>query len=116
MPPAVVEKLWRGAVEMGTAKGSPRGCLVVNAALACGDAADPVRRELIQMRKLAEKAIRDRFKRAKADGDLPKDAHPADLARYTAAVLFGLEVQAASGATRAELRRAVDVALRGWRG
>src|SRR5262245_55716229 len=33
----VVEKLMRGAVEVHTCPGNPRGCLAVQGALACGD-------------------------------------------------------------------------------
>ncbi len=39
---------------------------------------------------------------------------PAAVARYMFAVSFGLAVQAAGGATAAELHEAVDVAMSGW--
>ena len=50
-----------------------------------------------------EKTIRERLKRAKTEGDLPKDADPAALARFVATVTQGMAVQAAGGASRAEL-------------
>jgi hypothetical protein len=52
--------------------------------------------------------------RAKAAGDLPPDANPADLARYVVTVIRGMAVQAAGDASCHELRRVVQMALRAW--
>ena len=41
-------------------------------------------------------------------------ANPADLARYVATVTHGMAVQAATGASRAQLRRVAQLALRAW--
>jgi hypothetical protein len=54
------------------------------------------------------------LKRAKAEGDLPADADPAALARYVATITQGLSVQAAGGASRKELERVAEMALRAW--
>lgn len=40
------------------------------------------------------------------------EIQPADFARYLASVIAGLGIQAANGATRAELRRVASIALR----
>ena len=58
--------------------------------------------------------IRERLARAKREGDLPKDADPASLARYVATVIHGMAVQAVSGVSRAELRRVASTALQAW--
>jgi AcrR family transcriptional regulator len=112
---AVAQRLLEGAIDVMTDRRNPRGCLMVQGALACGEAAESIRKELIARRLASEAAIRERFKRAIADGDLPDDSNPADLARYLVAVLHGIAVQAAGGASRAELRRVAAVALRAWR-
>jgi AcrR family transcriptional regulator len=111
---AVVERLLRGATDLLTSPRNPPGCLMVQGALACGEVTDAIRRELISRRAAGEAALRQRFERAIADGDLPADADPGDLARYLATVIHGMAVQAAGGATRQELRRVVDIALRAW--
>jgi AcrR family transcriptional regulator len=111
---AVAERLLGGAIDVVTDRRNPRGCLMVQGALACGEAAESVRRELVSRRLAGEAAIRERFERAMSDGDLPVDSHPADLARYVVAVLHGIAVQAASGASRAELQRVAEMALRAW--
>jgi AcrR family transcriptional regulator len=109
---AAVEKLLNGAADLLSDARNPPGCLNVQGALACGGDAEPVRRELALRRAAGEAAIRQRLKRAKTEGDLPLDANPADLARYVATVLHGMSVQAAGGATRAELQRVAQTALR----
>ena len=65
-------------------------------------------------RVAAEAAIRRRFERALADGDLPAGTDPADLARYVVTVMRGIAVQAAGGASRAKLRRVAELVLRAW--
>ena len=107
--------LHRGATSMCSSR-NPRGCLLVQGALACGDAADSVRSELISRRHTDEVTIRNRLKRAKEEGDLPPDSDPSALAHYITTVLHGMAVEAASGASPAKLRRVADIALRAWPG
>jgi AcrR family transcriptional regulator len=110
----VVERLLKGVVAMQAAKGNPGGCLLVRGALAAGTKASRMRKEILARLAGAEGAIRKRLVRAKAEGDLPKHANPADLARYVMAVLDGIAVAGATGAPPKHLRRIVDVALRAW--
>jgi AcrR family transcriptional regulator len=111
---AVAQRLLQGAADLHGDKSNPAGCLGVQGALACGDEAEPIRRELIARRTAGEDAIRRRLKRAKAEGDLPADSDPADLARYLSVVIYGMTIQAAGGASRKELRGVADLALRQW--
>jgi AcrR family transcriptional regulator len=111
---AAVEGLMQGTADMASGSNNPRGCLFVQGALACGDGAEAIRDDLILRRDAGEKAVRQRFQRAQAEGDLPADANPADLARYVVTIIQGIAVQAAGGATRNELRRVVQTALRAW--
>jgi AcrR family transcriptional regulator len=107
-------QLLEGAADLHGDKSNPVGCLGVHGALACSDEADPIRRELSSRRIAGEDAIRQRLRRAKAEGDLPDDASPADLARYLSVVIYGMTVQSVGGASRAELRGVAEVALRQW--
>jgi AcrR family transcriptional regulator len=111
---AVAQRLLQGAADLHGDKSNPAGCLGVQGALACGDEAEPIRRELTARRAAGEDAIRRRLKRAKAEGDLPADSDPADLARYLSVVIYGMTIQAAGGASRKELRGVADLALRQW--
>jgi len=111
---AVVERMLRGAVALQTDPKTPPGCLVVNGALACGTKANRIRRRLASHRDAVEHDLRRRLERARVEGDLPARARPADLARYVVTVMRGMAVQAAGGATRAELERVVATALHAW--
>jgi AcrR family transcriptional regulator len=111
---AVVERLLRTTADALGDPRTPPGCLAVQGALACGKAADSIRRELVSRRAAAEAALRRRLERARSDGDLSLAASPADLARYVATVCQGMAVQAAGGASRERLRRVAETALRAW--
>ena len=111
---AVVERLLRGTVDLLTDRRTPRGCLIVQSALACGAAADSIRQELASRREAGEAALRRRFQRAKREGDLPSNADPADLARYIMTVMHGMAVLGAGSATRPQLLRIMKTALQAW--
>jgi AcrR family transcriptional regulator len=111
---AVAERILRQTSEFLTERRSRRGCMTIQAAMAGGVEAEPVRRKLIALRVKEQDALRRRFERAKSEGDLPKDADAADLARFITAVFQGMTVQAINGASRDELLRLSDMALRTW--
>ncbi|TLU74085.1 TetR/AcrR family transcriptional regulator [Lichenicoccus roseus] len=110
----VAERILFGWADAQTDPAHPAGCLGTNGALACSNAAEPIRLELVARREAAEAALRRRLEQAVAEGDLPPDADPAALASYVMTVGQGMAVQAASGSTRALLYRVVDTALRAW--
>src|ERR671918_116197 len=93
---------------------TPPGCLTVQGALASGPDAETIRAELTARRLAGEALLRARLERARKQGDLARDANPADLARYINTIAQGLAVQAAGGASRKQLDRVVDLALRAW--
>ena len=109
-----VEHVLRAAASVPAHRRRPRGCLLVQGALACSDAAEAVRRELISRRADGETEVRKRLDRAKAEGDLPRSSDPAALARYVVTVAHGMAVEAASGASRQQLLQVVKTAMRAW--
>src|SRR5438132_9411406 len=110
----VIEQIFFGAARMAGDPRFPAGCLMVQGALAVGTAAASVRKEAAGRRAGSEVALRRRLQRAKREGDLPKNADPAELARYVITVLQGMAVQVADGASPDQLRRVAQVALRAW--
>jgi len=109
---AVVEALLKGTLALLTDSTHPPGCLFIQGGLACGTGAESVKQALVDWRRTGEAAIEKRMKQARKDGDLPHDVDPRDLARYVCIVMTGLGVQAANGATKSEMTRAVELALR----
>ena len=83
-------------------------------AMAGGVEGEPIRRKLIALRAKEQDALRRRLERAQSVGDLPSDADAADLARFVTALFQGTTVQAINGASREELLRLSDAALRIW--
>ena len=109
----VVASLLYEAADALTNPDTP-GCLSVQGALCCGEAAQTIKQELMARRAAGEDDIRRRFERAIAEGDLPADSDAADLARYISAVMQGMAVQAAGGVGRDQLRKIADLTMRNW--
>jgi AcrR family transcriptional regulator len=111
---AVVERLLRRAAESLTDPCHPAGCLSVQGALSCSEAAQSIKNELSALRCTGEDELRARFERAKAEGDLSASSNPAALARFVATLLQGMSVQAAGGATREQLLDVAEMAIASW--
>jgi AcrR family transcriptional regulator len=109
-----IEKFLRRTVESLTNPRNPKGCLLIQGALACGEEAEPIRRELAIRRATGEEVVIKRLKRAQAEGELPENVNAADLARFYVTVIRGLGVQAAGGAGKAELMRVAERAMQAW--
>jgi len=110
----VIEQILLGAADMASDPKLPAGCLMVQGALACGDSAGSVQKEVAARRAASEVALHRRLQRAKREGDLSPQADPAELARYIMTVLQGMAVQGANGAKRDQLRQVARIALRAW--
>ncbi|MBR1141695.1 TetR/AcrR family transcriptional regulator [Bradyrhizobium sp. AUGA SZCCT0431] len=111
---AVVEHLLYESADAVTGPDHPPGCLAVQGALTCGDAAESIKQELVSRRAKSEQDLRQRFERAIAEGELPEGSDAADLAAYLSAILQGMAVQAAGGTTREQVRKIAEMALRTW--
>jgi AcrR family transcriptional regulator len=111
---AVADRILRRTAEFLTEGRSRHGCMTIQAALVGGVEGEPVRKKLIALRVKEQDALRRRFERAKSDGDLPSNADAADLARFVTAICQGMTVQAINGASRVDLLRLSDTALRIW--
>lgn len=111
---AVAEKLLTRSAELLADPASPRGCMVTQGILSCGESAEGMRDELAGHRNAYLAALRQRFERAQAESDLPAEVSPAALARYLATVHQGMSVQATSGATREELLQVAQQVLAVW--
>ncbi|MDB6137653.1 MAG: transcriptional regulator, TetR family, partial [Verrucomicrobiaceae bacterium] len=107
---AVIERLLYSSADLMSNPDNPRGCLVLQAALCCGDDAENVRQDLQTRRLKGQDLIRCRLERARQEGDLPSTVNPADLARYVSIVMNGLSIQASNGAKCDEMKRAIEIA------
>jgi AcrR family transcriptional regulator len=102
------------AIDLNTRYPEHTGCLGINGVLAGSDEAEPVRQALIEARAAGEAQLRERFERAKAEGDLPEGTRPEALAAFLLAVLHGMAVQAKAGFSRETLQGVAEQALASW--
>lgn len=107
----VAERMLMGIADRQTDPANPPGCLLVQGGIACGSGSENVPFELAARRAENEDQLRERFVRAKAEGDLKESADPAALARYVSAVSVGMGVMASSGSDREALRQVASVAV-----
>lgn len=107
----VARHILYGAAELNTRYPEHTGCLGINGSLAGSDESEPVRQALIEARAAAEAQLRERFERARAQGDLPQTASAATLAAFLLAVVHGIAVQAKAGFSRAVLEAVAEQAL-----
>jgi hypothetical protein len=71
-----------GTAEFLASSTNPRGCLLIQGALACGTEAKPVKQAMMDWRKSGEAAMKKRRQQAQSKGELPAEIRPADFARY----------------------------------
>jgi AcrR family transcriptional regulator len=107
----VVRALFDGTVAFLTEPGHPPTCMTLAGAAGCSVDASPARDIMTAIRKQNEAAMRERFLQARKNGELSKDRNIADYTRYLSSILAGLSIQAANGATKAELKRTAKMAL-----
>lgn len=110
----VAEHILRSAVELNTRYPEHTGCLGIHGSIAGTDDSQPIRQALIDARAAGEASLRERFERARREGDLPKTANCAVLATYICAVLHGMAVQAKAGFGRETLEMVIDQAMSNW--
>jgi AcrR family transcriptional regulator len=108
----VAERMLMGVADKQTDPANPPGCLLVQGGIACGSGSASVPFELAARRAQTEDQLRDRFSRARDEGDLKPSTDPAALARYVSAVSVGMGVMASSGADRDALREVAGVAIK----
>jgi len=111
---AVATRVLEGAVELNTRFADRAGCFGINGALAGSDESESSRQALIKWRADGEAVLRERFERARHEGDLPADADASVLAAYILTVAHGMAVQAKAGFSRETLTAVARQALNGW--
>jgi AcrR family transcriptional regulator len=98
---AVAATFLTGNAVAVTMPGRPAGCLSVQAAVATEGATQLA--SLTENRSRIQDLFVDRFHRAIAEGDLPGDEDPDELAAFLITVSIGFAIRAADGASRESL-------------
>jgi AcrR family transcriptional regulator len=108
----VVRALFCNTVAFLAGSGHPPTCMTLGGAVGCSPDAAPAKDIMTKIRTQNDRSMKERFLEAWKAGELPKDVNVDDFTRLISATLAGLSIQAANGATKAELKRTALLALR----
>jgi TetR/AcrR family transcriptional regulator, copper-responsive repressor len=111
-----VERFLRSLAGMLADPEMPGGCFIINGTADCGGSTVPASVEMALREALqgSETMVLERLRRAREDGDLPKDAQPEKLAAMFGSIIAGLAVMAKSGASVEKLNVVIDTAMNVW--
>ena len=109
-----VERILTMVADSLTSGRNPRGCLLVQSALACSEESEGIKCELALKRAEGDSLLQNRFARAQADGEIASNVDIVALSRFYSTVLRGMSVEASAGATRNDLRKVIDLAMKAW--
>jgi AcrR family transcriptional regulator len=110
----VIKKLFKNHLKALSSTCKPRGCMVVLAAPHFTEENRELRKLLADYRKHLEVVLRDRLKKAIADGELHPSTNIAAIAAFYNAVLQGLSIQARDGVSKRTLQMIADSAIAAW--
>jgi AcrR family transcriptional regulator len=112
---ATVERILRDAARsFGPSTEHPPGCMISASLLACSPDNEAIAGHVADLRAAPLAAMVQRLKRAQSEGELPADVDARALARYYAAVISGMAVQARDGASMKELLAIAETAMLAW--
>ena len=110
----VVEALLMGFVDFLTDPEHAPGCLILNSSLPIAED-HPFRAEWAEDRRALRERLAERFRKdRRADRGFPSDWDPAHTARLVVSLIWGIAVEAHSGASGPELRKMVVQFLKTW--
>ncbi|MDE1177531.1 MAG: TetR/AcrR family transcriptional regulator [Edaphobacter sp.] len=108
----VVRALFDNTVTFLTGTGHPPTCMTLAGAVGCSTEGAEARDLMTEIRNQNDAAMKERFLAARRAGEMPKNINVDDFTRFISATLAGLSIQAANGATKTELKRTSQTALK----
>ncbi|WP_084964448.1 TetR/AcrR family transcriptional regulator [Thermoactinospora rubra] len=111
---AAIGRMLRELAVEYTDPAHPPGCLIISGAVNCGPESAQVQEWLRGFRDAAKAALRAKIEADVAAGLLPAGTDSAGLAAFYASVIQGMSTQARDGASREDLARIAELAMRVW--
>ena len=109
-----IEQMLDFGVKMMTDPSSPGVCFITQSPIHGSDATAVTKEFFEYKRDTLHRMLKQRFEKAKADGELSEKTDPEDLAQFFFIVMQGIALQAQHGGTSEELTRAARVAINQW--
>ena len=110
----LVLNLLQSAAARYTGEATPRGCLLATSAISCSKESQDVKEQLSAIRHGFRKELVQRFSQAVKEGEISADEDIEALVAHITAVLQGMSTLARDGASRDQLFRLIDIAMRSW--
>ena len=88
----VITDIIIGCAEAHSCKDKPKGCLMIQGALACSTDASPIKQAMMDCRKEMGDILLTRFTKAQNEGQLIESADPQVMTHFMATFLNGLSV------------------------
>lgn len=110
----VAQRMLEGAIDNVTSE-CP-GCLGVIATVNCRNPNSPIQKDVQALAQSTRRAMIERVQRAIDEGDFTVPVEAEAMTQYLMAVLQGLAVQAAAGASRDQLQQVAQATLAVWPG
>lgn len=107
----ILHDVLRAAVEAVTDPAGVAGCMVSNGMLFHAPENAAMAERTAALRQVWREALQERLRRAEDAGEIAPSPGAETLARYLAALMQGLSVQARDGATRKELMAVAELGL-----
>lgn len=111
---AACAHLLRATAEAFASDDKRRGCMAVLSAPQMDGASPSICDTLKHRRAATTTVLRERLRRAVAEGDLPATADVEAITAYMVTVQHGLSIQARDGVSRETLLAIADCAMAGW--
>jgi AcrR family transcriptional regulator len=108
------EKLIESTADAFTDSSDPAGCMISLAGTHAAPECDRIRDMMAAKRTMSEAAMCKRLEAGIAAGELPPDTDAAAMAAFFSTVFRGMAVQARDGATREQLQKIGDLAMKIW--
>lgn len=105
------ERILRGSAAIFSAPEHPKGCMISTAVLNCASENDAVANHVAALRRQSLSAFAARIERGMREGDIKAGTNARALARFLAAIVQGMSVQARDGASHEELLDIADLAI-----
>src|SRR5262249_44052855 len=109
-----MRELLMKAARRYTSPEHPPGCLVALAATGASPEARMIQKTVRHRRRIREEMLRARIQKGIDAGELPHGTRAGPLAKFFSTVFHGMALQAADGASRAELEAVAKEAMAAW--
>nr|WP_210323293.1 TetR/AcrR family transcriptional regulator [Rhizobium leguminosarum] len=105
------ERILQGSAAIFAAPEHPKGCMISTAVLNCASENDGVADHVAALRRQSLSGFAARIERGIREGDLKAGTNAGALARFVAAIVQGMSVQARDGASLEELLDIATLAI-----